>query len=48
MKQTYLILTLSVLFSTATFAQNYEQVDKKVSGYSKSFSNLDKLADQIN
>jgi transglutaminase/protease-like cytokinesis protein 3 len=48
MKQTYFILILLISFTIPAFAQNYAQVDKKVSEYPKSFSNLDKLANQIN
>jgi transglutaminase/protease-like cytokinesis protein 3 len=48
MKQMYLILFLSFLFAVPVFSQNYEQVDKKVSQYPKSFSKLSKLSDLIN
>lgn len=48
MIRTYLILILLFLFTFPLFSQNYKQVDEKVKTYPKSFSKLDKLADQIN
>ena len=48
MKKTYFTLVLLILFVLQGFSQNFEQVDKKVSQYPKSFSKLNKLADLIN
>ncbi|MDF1549956.1 MAG: transglutaminase domain-containing protein [Bacteroidales bacterium] len=48
MIRTYLILTLLVLVTFPLLSKNYKQVDEKVKTYPKSFSNLDKLAGQIN
>lgn len=48
MKQTILIIIISLVFVLPVASQNYAHVDKKVSGYPKTFSKLEKLASLIN